>query len=60
MDQNGWKAVLVYGDVREHAALAFFSNFIPRVRWAMALLPRSGDARLVCAMSTRDLPAMRG
>jgi Xaa-Pro aminopeptidase len=60
MDQNGWKAMLVYGDVREHAALAFLSNFIPRVRWGMALLPRRGDARLVCAMSTRDLPAMRG
>jgi Xaa-Pro aminopeptidase len=59
MDRNGWKAVLAYGDVREHAALAFLSNFIPRVRWAIALLPRSGDPRLVCAMSTRDLPAMR-
>jgi Xaa-Pro aminopeptidase len=45
--------------VREHAALAFLSSFIPRVRWGMALLPRTGDARLLCAMSTRDLPAMR-
>ena len=59
MDRNRWPAVLVYGDVREHAALAYLSNFIPRVRWGMALLPRSGDARLLCAMSTRDLPAMR-
>ena len=59
MDRNGWPAVLVYGDVREHAALAYLSNFIPRVRWGMALLARSGDARLLCAMSTRDLPAMR-
>ena len=59
MDRNGWPAVLVYGDVREHSALAFLSSFIPRVRWGMALLPRSGDARLLCAMSTRDLPAMR-
>jgi Xaa-Pro aminopeptidase len=59
MDRNGWPAILVYGDVREHAALAFLSSFIPRVRWGMALLPRSGDARLLCAMSTRDLPAMR-
>jgi Xaa-Pro aminopeptidase len=59
MDRNGWPAVLVYGDVREHAALAYLSNFIPRVRWGMALLPRSGDARLLGAMSTRDLPAMR-
>ncbi len=47
MDRNGWEAILAYGDVREHASLAFLSNFIPRVRWAMALLPRSGDARLV-------------
>jgi len=59
MDRHGWPAVLVYGDVREHAALAFFSNFIPRVRWGMALLPRLGEARLLGAMSTRDLPAMR-
>jgi Xaa-Pro aminopeptidase len=59
MDRNGWPAVLVYGDVREHAGLAFFTSFIPRVRWGMALLPRTGDARVLCAMSTRDLPAMR-
>jgi Xaa-Pro aminopeptidase len=59
MDRNGWPAVLVYGDVREHAALAFLTSFIPRVRWGMALLPRSGEARLLGAMSTRDLPAMR-
>src|SRR5579871_1395624 len=59
MAKHGWRAVLAYGDVREHAALAYLSNFIPRVRWGMALLPRDGDARLICAMSTRDLPAMR-
>jgi Xaa-Pro aminopeptidase len=59
MDRNDWAAILVYGDVRDHAALAYLSNFIPRVRWGMALLPRTGDARLLCAMSTRDLPAMR-
>ena len=59
MAQHGWRAVLAYGDVREHAALAYLSNFIPRVRWGMALLPRDGVARLLCAMSTRDLPAMR-
>jgi Xaa-Pro aminopeptidase len=59
MERNNWVAVLVYGDVRDHAALAYLSNFIPRVRWGMALLPRSGEPRLLCAMSTRDLPAMR-
>jgi Xaa-Pro aminopeptidase len=59
MDNNGWPAVLAYGDVREHGGLAYLTNFIPRVRWGMALLPRRGEARLLCAMSTRDLPAMR-
>ncbi len=59
MDRHGWAGVLAYGDVREHAGLAYLSNFIPRVRWGMALLPRVGEARLICAMSTRDLPAMR-
>jgi Xaa-Pro aminopeptidase len=59
MERQGWPAILVYGDVREHAALAYVTNFIPRVRWGMALLPRSGEPRLLCAMSTRDLPAMR-
>jgi Xaa-Pro aminopeptidase len=59
MARNSWSAVLVYGDAREHAALAYLSNFIPRIRWGLALLPRSGEARLLCAMGTRDLPAMR-
>ena len=59
MDRHGWAAILAYGDVREHGGLAYLSNFIPRVRWGMALLPRVGEARLLCAMSTRDLPAMR-
>ena len=59
MDQNHWKAVLVYGDMAEHSALAYFSNFTPRLRWGMALLPRKGDPRLLVSMSPRDIPAMR-
>jgi Xaa-Pro aminopeptidase len=59
MAQHDWAAMLVYGDVREHAALAYLTNYIPRIRWGLALLPRDGEPRLLCAMSTRDLPAMR-
>jgi hypothetical protein len=59
MDENGWKAVFVYGDMVEHSALAYFSNFTPRLRWGMALLPRQGDPRLLVSMSPRDIPAMR-
>jgi Xaa-Pro aminopeptidase len=59
MDAKGAKAMLVYGDAREHSDLAYFTNFIPRHRWALALLPRQGDARLLVSMSSRDMPAQR-
>lgn len=59
MDERGLAALLVYGDALEHGALAYLSNFIPRMRWAMALFPRNGEPRLLCSMSSRDIPAMR-
>jgi Xaa-Pro aminopeptidase len=59
MDRKGLKAMLIYGDACEHSALAYFTNFIPRHRWALALLPRQGDARLLVSMSSRDMPAQR-
>jgi hypothetical protein len=59
MDATGRKAMLVYGDAREHSELAYFTNFIPRHRWGLALLPRQGDARLLVSMSSRDMPAQR-
>ena len=59
MDAKGCSAMLVYGDAREHSDLAYFTNFIPRHRWALALLPRRGDPRLLVSMSSRDMPAQR-
>jgi Xaa-Pro aminopeptidase len=59
MDAKGLKAVFVYGDAAEHSALAWFTNFIPRLRWGMALLPRAGEPRLLISMSSRDVPAMK-
>jgi Xaa-Pro aminopeptidase len=59
MDAKGFKAMLVYGDAAEHSALAYFSNFAPRLRWGMALLPRAGEPRLLISMSSRDVPAMK-
>jgi Xaa-Pro aminopeptidase len=59
MDAKGCSAMLVYGDAREHSELAYFTNFIPRHRWALALLPRQGEARLLASMSSRDMPAQR-
>ena len=59
MDAKGLKAMLVYGEAAEHSVLAWFSNFIPRLRWGMALLPRAGEPRLLISMSSRDVPAMK-
>jgi Xaa-Pro aminopeptidase len=59
MDEKKLAAMLVYGDAREHGAVAWFTNFIPRLRWAMALLPKNGEPRLLTSMSPRDVPAMR-
>ena len=59
MAERGLSAMLVYGDAREHQALAYFTNFIPRMRWAMALFPAKGAPRLLASMSSRDMPAMR-
>jgi Xaa-Pro aminopeptidase len=59
MDARGCSAMLIYGDAREHSQLAWFTNFIPRHRWALALLPRQGEPRLLVSMSSRDMPAQR-
>jgi Xaa-Pro aminopeptidase len=59
MRDRNLSAVLVYGDAREHQALAYFSNFIPSKRWALALFPANGTPRLLASVSSRDLPAMR-
>jgi Xaa-Pro aminopeptidase len=59
MAVQGWSAVLIFGDAREHAALAYYTNFIPRLRWAMAILPRQGEPLLLTSNGARDMPSMK-
>ncbi|OGA46364.1 MAG: hypothetical protein A3G25_16255 [Betaproteobacteria bacterium RIFCSPLOWO2_12_FULL_63_13] len=59
MDERGWRAIFAYGDATEHRELAWLTNFIPRLRWALALLPRQGAPRLLTSMSPRDVAAMK-
>jgi Xaa-Pro aminopeptidase len=58
MDANGWRALFVYGDAMEHQALGFLTNFIPRLRWAIAMLPRDGEPRILLSVTQRDVPYM--
>jgi Xaa-Pro aminopeptidase len=41
------RGAIVYGDSRDHAALAYLTNFTPKLEPAIALIPRDGDARLM-------------
>lgn len=58
MDTNHWRALFVYGDAVEHQALGFLTNFIPRLRWAIAMLPRDGAPRILLSVGQRDVPYM--
>ena len=55
----GDDAWLVYGDVETYGALAWFSNFLPRTRAAVALVPREGAPTLLLSVGLRDVPAAK-
>ena len=59
LEENGWHSAFVYGDAREHGWLAWLTNYIPRMRWALALFSLDRDPLLLVSMSSRDVPAMR-
>jgi hypothetical protein len=53
-------ALVVHGDARHYAALAWVTGFVPMLRWGIAVVPADGEPELFLAMpGTRDLPAMR-
>jgi Xaa-Pro aminopeptidase len=55
----GDDAWLVFGDVERYGSLAYFSNFLPRTRSALALVPRSGAPSLLISVGQRDVPAAK-
>jgi Xaa-Pro aminopeptidase len=57
--QSGDDAWLVYGDVERYGSLAYFSNFLPRTRSALALAPRAGAPSLLISVGARDVPAAK-
>ena len=56
---SGDDAWLVYGDVERYGSLAYFSNFLPRTRSALALIPREGAPTLLISVGQRDVPAAK-
>jgi len=54
--QDAW---LVYGDALSYGDVAFLTNYLPRVRSAMLLVPREGEPSLLVAFGLRDIPAAK-
>jgi hypothetical protein len=50
---------IVYGDSNDHAALAYVTNFTPKLEPAIALIPRSGAPRLMVGGGANMIPAAK-
>lgn len=59
MAETGEDAWLMFGDVVNHGPVVYATNFMPRVRSALAYVPRQGTPTLFANISTRDIPAAK-
>ena len=50
---------LVYGDSRDHAALAYLTHFTPKLEPSIALIPRNGAPRLMVGGGANMIPAAK-
>jgi hypothetical protein len=59
--RDDWQAggAIVYGDAADHAALAYLTNFTPKLEPGIALLSRNGDARLLVGGGINMIPAAK-
>lgn len=49
-------AIAAFGDRRSNSELVYLTNFVPKLRDALAIMPRSGDARLYVAGAGNMMP----
>ncbi len=57
--ESGDDAWLVFGDVARYGNLTYITNFLPRVRSAMAYVPAEGPPVLYASIGLRDIPAAK-
>jgi Xaa-Pro aminopeptidase len=50
---------IVYGNSRDHAALAYLTHFTPKLEAAIALVPRNGEAKMLIGGGVNMLPAAK-
>jgi Xaa-Pro aminopeptidase len=56
---SGDEAWLLFGDVERHGNVVYATNFMPRVRSALAFVPRTGEPVLLANIGLRDVPAAK-
>jgi hypothetical protein len=57
--EPGIGGAVIFGDPAEHAELAYFCHFTPKLEPAIALIPRQGAARLLVGGGVNMLPAAK-
>jgi len=50
---------IVYGNSRDHAALAYLTHFTPKLEAAIALIPRNGEPKMLIGGGVNMLPAAK-
>ena len=56
MSQQGLDALVIYGDNYAYADLCYLTNYFPKVRGGIAVIPRSGPIALLLNIGSRDVP----
>jgi len=56
MAQQGLDALVIYGDNWSYADLCYLTNYFPKVRGGIGVIPRNGPVTLLLNIGSRDVP----
>jgi Xaa-Pro aminopeptidase len=56
MSQQGLDALVIYGDNYSYADLCYLTNYFPKVRGGLAVIPQSGRLAVLLNIGSRDVP----
>ena len=54
--RQGLDALVIYGDNYNYADLCYLTNYFPKVRGGIGIIPRSGPISLLLNIGSRDVP----
>jgi Xaa-Pro aminopeptidase len=56
MAEKGLDALVIYGDNYSYADLCYLTNYFPKVRGGIGIIPRNGPISLLLNIGSRDVP----